>query len=372
MYLHASVSSPSTSLPAIVQDIPRAHDPLTPRPGWIVTYPVGGAPVNGNGADAVGTMLNFCVDDNITRYEEPLTEALAVISTTTTGQLLLVDLAQKLGNRPVSVTRVDSAWQAGLTADAQGELYMALYPGTLLSYGARLQPHSGYPQFSLQRQYACGLFEILLCAMNYLQNDTFETGKRIDLTPHTISFRNALLDAARQPAQAAPVATPESSAQERVGLRANLDNNMIPYQESFNRLITTLRSIEPGRQMLRGFAHAIPTHSMHVYHAERPRDAGVLMGDDGAIYWHYNVGALAAHAALMQFTDEDLTHDQRDACAAFDLLFKSWQSLEDGQGRPGDRLDLDFARRSFREDLTNDAAGYMPVGHGNQLGGMRV
>ncbi|HTJ98201.1 MAG TPA: hypothetical protein VL522_01180 [Bordetella sp.] len=372
MYLHASVSSSSNSLPAIAQDIPRAHDPLTPQPGWIVTYPVGGASINGNGPDAAGTMLNFCVADNITRYEEPLTEALAVISTTTTGQLLLVDLARKLGNRPVSVTRTDRASQAGLTADAQGELYMALYPGTLLSYGARLQPHSGYPQFSLQQQYACGLFEILLCAMNYLQSDTFETGKRIDLHPHTISFQNALLDAARQTAHAAPVAILPDSGEEPVGLRANLNSNMTLYQDGFHRLVMTLRSIEPGRQMLRSLALATPTRSLEVYHVERPCDAGVFLGNNGAIHWYYNVGALAAHAALIQITDDDLTHAQRDACAAFDLLFKSLQSLEDRQAGPGDRLDLDFTRRSFRENLLNDAAGYMPGIHSYQVGDMRV
>jgi hypothetical protein len=372
MYLNNNSVSSSNSLPAIVQDTPRAHDPLTPRPGRIVNYLVGGAPVNGNGADASGTMLNFCVDDNITRHEEPLTEALAVISTTATGQSLLIDLAQKLGNRPVSVTRTDSTWQAGLTADAHGDLYMALYPGTLLSYGARLQPPSGYPQFSLQRQYASGLFEILLCAMNYLQNDTFEVDNRIDVHPNTISFRNGLLDATRQTAHAAPAAILAGSEEERVGLRASLNINMTLYQDGFRRLLTTLRSIEPGWQMLRSLARTLPEPRLDVYHVEHPCDAGVFMGDNGAIVWHYNVGALAAHAALIQITDDDLTHDQRDACAAFDLLFKSWQSLEAGQTRSGDRLDLDFARRSFREDLINNAAGYMPGVHSYQWGDMRV
>ena len=190
-----------------------------------------------------------------------------------------------------------------------------------------------------------------------------------------MSFRQALLDALRQPPGSA-VAAAGQEAQRAVGLSFHLDSSMLPYRDGFHRMMTTLRDIEPGNRMLRNFAHSIPTHSLLVYHVHHARDAGVILGHDGTVCWYYHLGALAAHAALLQTTDDDLTHEQRDAIAAYDLLSKSWGFLESGRAhaniQPGDRLDLDHARRTFRNELMNQGRGANAQAHGQASGGMRV
>src|SRR5262249_10638403 len=154
----------------------------------------------------------------------------------------------------------------------------------------------------------------------------FIEGQRIDLHPRTAAFREALLEAMHAsrytsvmeaPAAAKPgasLAVPAEIKQPSAGLNVNLDVNMLPYKDGFQRMLTTLRAIAPGLQMLQGFARDIQTHSIEVCHVDHPADAGIRMGGSGYIYWYYNLDAVTAHAALLQTTSDDLTHEQRDAC----------------------------------------------------------
>ncbi|CAM3502529.1 hypothetical protein BOSP111201_09065 [Bordetella sputigena] len=341
------------------------------QPGWIVSYPLGrggpsvpGPAAAGQAAFGRGLALELHVADDIRRNEEPLMEALAIIGTTMTGEMLLTDLSRKLGHRPIRITRATRPQQAGLSADPRGGLRMALYPDTLLSRGASMQAHGGREPFSAREQYACGLFEFLLCAMNHFECGAMAPSDRLHLHPETMAFRQSLLDIMRH----APIATAEKSTQNghaHVGLRFELNDNMAPYRDGFHRALVTLRGIPLGCQLLKDLADVIAGHTLHVYHVDLARDAGVLLGLDASVHWYYNVGAATAHGALLQVTDDDLTQEQREACAAFDILRKSWESLQRDHNvaaprvEPGQRLDLDLARRAFRDNLMDDHRGYL-------------
>jgi hypothetical protein len=380
----ASSSPVPPSTPPLTDTAAPAPQMSPPPPsGWIIRYPVAGPPQVAPGTvctdtapGEAGPALTLHVAADIDRHQEPLIEGLATIGGTRIGQLLCTDLAQRLGNQSITITRAQGAFQAGLTADAQGALYLAICPDTILAYGMKMQAHSGLPPFTWQQHYACGLFDLLLCGMNYFETGTFEQGKRIDVHPGTLAFRNALAAAMRQAPATAAANAADAAGSQSVGLRVNLYSNMLPYKDSFHRMLTTMRDSEAGNRMLRGFAQIIKTPAIEVLHADHPGDAGLLLGHDGVIYWYYHVGSLAAQAALLQTTGDDLTHEQRDACAAFDLLLKSWESLDMGRPgglvQPGDRLDLDYARRSFRNELINDARGSTAPGRGDTSAAMRV
>lgn len=365
---NSAASSPlqpiSPSPPPATGPLPQAPQvpPPPPRSGWVIRYPVAGLhPLPTGAADTSSAFadpaaaLNLQVAADINRHEEPLMEGLATIGATMIGQSLFADLAHRLGGRPIAITRAHGPRQAGLTADAQGALHLAICPDTMLAQGMKMQAHSGAPPFSWQKRYACGLFDFLLSAMNYFENGTFEPGRRIDLHQRTVAFRQAMLDARHQPAAIAAADAPNPAGAQAVGLRVNLNDSMPPYKDGFHRMLTTLRDSEAGNRMLRGFAQSIATQALEVYHVDHPGDAGLFLGHNGIVCWYYHVGSLAAHAALLQTTEDDLPHEQRDACAAFDLLFRSWESLDLGRStgtlQAGDRLDLDYARRSFRNEL---------------------
>ncbi|AOB30625.1 hypothetical protein AKI39_07870 [Bordetella sp. H567] len=382
---HSASSSPlqSSTSPLPVTAAPLLQVPPPPPSGWIILCPVAAPPQVASGTANTdtalgdrGAVLTFHIAADINRDEEPLMEGLATIGKTPIGQLLLSDLAQKLGNQSITVVRAHGLFEAGLTADAQGALHLAICPDTVLAYGMKMQPHSGWPPFTSQKRYACGLFDLLLCAMNYFETGTYEQGKRIDLHPGTLAFRQTLLDAVHRSPATTGANAPDAAGVRPVGLRVNLHHNMLPYKDGFHRMLTTLRDSEAGNRMLRGFAQMVGTPAIEVLHADHPGDAGLICGHDGVVYWYYHVGSLAAHAALLQTTGHDLTHEQRDACAAFDLLLKSWESLDLGRAngvvKPGDRLDLDYARRSFRNELCNDARGAWALGRGDASAGMRV
>jgi hypothetical protein len=371
------------------------------QPGWIVSYPLGragpsmpdastpdltGASLSGPGpsrpdtsrpvpsaptpsaagqaAFERGLALELHVADDIRRNEEPLMEALATIGTTMTGEMLLTDLSRKLAHRPIRVTRAASPQLAGLSADPLGGLRIALYPDTLLSHGALMQAHGGREPFSAREQYACGLFEFLLGAMNHFEGGATAPADHLHLHPETMAFRRALLDTPRH----APIATAAKPAQNghaHIGLRFDLDDNMAAYRDGFQRALLALRGNPLGCQLLKDLADVIPARTLHVYHVDHARDAGVLLGPDASVHWYYNVSAATAHGALLQVTDDDLTQEQREACAAFDILRKSWESLERDHNAaapridPGQRLDLDLARRAFRDNLMEDHRGYV-------------
>lgn len=387
--LSTNSSASSSPLPPPLSPVPGTATPppqLSPPPppsGWIIRYPVAGpsrvAPAavsTDTACGKAGPALTFHVAADIDRQQEPLIDGLAAIGRTRIGQLLLGDLARKLGDRAIAITRAHGPLQAGLTADAQGALYLAICPDTILAYGTKMQAHSGWPPFSWQQQYACGLFDLLLCGMNYFETGTFEQGKRIDVHPGTLAFRKALVTAMRRASATAAPDAADTAGLQRVGLRVNLYPNMLPYKDGFHRMLTTLRDSEAGNHVMRGFAQMIGTPAIEVLHADHPGDAGLLQGHNGVVYWYYHVGSLAAHAALLQTTGDDLTHEQRDACAAFDLLIKSWESLDMGRPaglvQPGDRLDLDYARRSFRNELASDVPGSRALDRGDTSLGMRV
>ncbi|ANN66250.1 hypothetical protein [Bordetella bronchialis] len=377
MFLN-TCSPPAPATAPLPQDV-AAPPELPPQvAGWILSYPTCPAtpsPARGTVASADGgAVLNLHIVADVPNGHEPLRDALAVIDATVTGRGLLADLACKLASQSIEVVRADTPRQAGLTADPQGRLRLSLAAGTLPAHGERMRAHGGCPPFSAQERDACGLFEFLLDAMNYFTMGTFGPGKRIDIHPETGKFRQALLDATRHaPAAFAAAASPDQAGP-GVGLHFNVDSGMARYREGFRRMLTTLRAVEPGKQLCRDIALAIPAQAMEVYHVDHPGDAGILLGHNNVVFWYYNIDAIAAHAALLHITDDDLSHEERDACAAFDLLRKSWESLarEPGHLQPGDRLDLDLARRAFRGDLMNIVMGRPAAGAAATATALRV
>ncbi|ARP80882.1 hypothetical protein CAL12_08535 [Bordetella genomosp. 8] len=400
MYSIAPAGAAATQIPPDGLDAPELLPQPTPpgspwQPGWIISYPLGRAapvmpspagpdaqagPLSGPGPSTRsrpglaapfpldperGATLELHVAGDVRRNEEPLMEALATIGTTRTGELLLTDLSRKLAHHHIKVTRAARPQLAGMAIDAHGGLHMALFPDTLLSHGASMQAYSSREPFPPREQYACGLFEFLLGAMNHFTAGSPVPAERLHLHPQTMAFRQELLDTIRPAGEApAPVAESARNGYAQVGLRFNLDDNMAAYRDGFQRALLTLRGAPLGARLLKALADVIAARTMHVYHAGVARDAGILLGHDGSAHWYYNVGAAAAHGALLQFTDDDLTQDQREACAAFDILRKTWESLcrESGAGTPriaaGQRLDLDRARRDFRDDLMDVHRGY--------------